>query len=348
MGTLSGLNNVLMFITNKCNLKCEYCYVCQGADVMSFDIAKKILDNIDDFTVVDFFGGEALLEIDLLEKIVDYAKEQNRHFVFQLYSNGTRFDERVRALLNKGVNIGVSFDGISSFDRTHNDELTQLILNNVKAIKKIRPGFGVKTAITPDNVDHIVDNVKFIYGEGINFISHFLLRENVWTPESIKLYEVRINELMEWYSENIKNVKLDHFDGFLMGGKRKTGCWAGCEGVAINFNGDLYPCQRFLTNGSPFVIGNIDTGITNKMFQRYDIRKFVGCPGCDTYDKCNNICIASQWENGAVFKPIPCVCELTRISYQAVEKLRPHYDFIYERAMSKMDTRDRFIRSHNH
>ena len=333
MKTLVGLQNILLFITNKCNLKCSYCYVCQGKDIMPFDVAKNAIDNIDNGTVVDFFGGEALLELPLLNQIVDYAKEQDRKLVFQLFSNGTRYDDEVKALIKKGVNIGISFDGVSMNDRTHNNELSELILNNAKNIKKDRPNLGVKVAITPQNIDQLVKNVQYIYSEGFNFISHFILRENVWDANSIDLYKKRINELMDWYIPNINNVKLDHFDGYLVGSKRRTGCWAGCDGVAINFNGDLYPCQRFLTNGSPFIIGTIDTGIVNKSFQKYDISKFVGCSTCSSFNKCNNVCIASQWENGVMFKPISCVCQITNITYDVVKKLEPYQEFIEDRLL---------------
>lgn len=333
MGTLSGLKTVLFFITNRCNLKCSYCYVCQGKDVMSFDVAKKAIDNMDDGTVVDFFGGEALLELPLLNQIVDYANEQKRHLIFQLFSNGTRYDEEVKNLLAKGVNIGISFDGVAMNDRTHSNELSELILKNAKAIKKDRRGLGVKVAITPQNVSRLVENVKYIYSEGFNFISHFILREDVWDEESMAIYRQQLDELMDWYLLNINEVKLDYFDGFLISNKRRTGCWAGYEGVAINFNGDLYPCQRFLTDGSPFVIGTVNEGITNKMFQRYDISNFVGCKSCPSFNKCNNVCIASQWENGAMFKPIPCVCDVTNISFDIISKLEPYRDFIEDRLL---------------
>ncbi|MDR3563306.1 MAG: radical SAM protein [Negativicutes bacterium] len=333
MRKLKGLKNVLLFITNRCNLKCSYCYVRQGGDVMPFAVARQVIDNIDDGTVVDFFGGEALLELPLLHAIVDYSIGQGRKLVFQLFSNGTRYDDEVRRLLAKGVNIGISFDGLAMEERTHDEELSKLILANAKALKKDRPGMGVKVAITPRNVSRLVENVKYLSAEGFNFISHFLLREDVWDQGAIASLKSQTEKLMDWYCLHINEVKLDHFDGYLLGGKRRTGCWAGCDGVAVGFGGELYPCQRFLTNGSPFVIGTVDSGITNRRFQRVDIAQMVGCSGCSIFKRCSNICIAAQWENGGLLKPIAGVCAVTKVLFDAAKKLETHRSFIEERLL---------------
>ena len=336
--SLSGLSNILLLITNRCNLHCDYCYVRQGTDVMSFEVAKEVIDNIDDGTVVDFFGGEALLEIELLNKIVDYAKEQNRKIVFQLFSNGTRYDEEVKALLAKGVNIGVSYDGTpyAQFYRTHNEDLSRSILENIIRMKKDIKGLGVKCSITPVNATTLTENCEYLYSKGLNFISHFLLREQgYWDEGSIRVLQRELhNYLMPWYLEHLEEVKLDYFDGLLIGKKRDTGCWAGREGVAIDFQGNLYPCQRFLTNGSKYVIGNIREGITDKTFMKYNISNFVGCKHCESFSKCTNVCIASQYEAGLMFKPIKEVCTVTNMLYEEIKVLEPYKDYIEERLLS--------------
>ena len=301
---------------------------------MPFPIAQSVIDNIDDGTVVDFFGGEALLEIELLNQIVDYANTNKRHIVFQLFSNGTRYDDEVKTLLAKGVNIGVSFDGYSNFTRTHNHALTAKIFENIKKMKRDIPHLGVKSSITPENMTELRENAKYMVENGFNFVSHFILREQgFWTPETIPILRTNIRHLLEWYIFNIEDVKLDYFDGMLVGNKRDTGCWAGREGVAVDCNGELYPCQRFLTNGSNFKIGTVESGITNNMFKRYNIANFVGCKKCTAFERCTNVCIAAQHEAGMMFCPIKEVCEVTKIVYEEVKVLEPYRPFIEDRLM---------------
>jgi uncharacterized protein len=200
-------------------------------------------------------------------------------------------------------------------------------------MKKDNPRLSIKTSITPQNVSRLVENVQYLNNLGFNKISHFILRENVWNEQDIHTYEEQMKLLVKYYDNHINDYILDYLDGFIIGQKRKFGCWAGRDGVAVNFNGDLYPCQRFLTNGSPYIIGNVNTGITNHMFQRYDIAKFVGCKKCESFNQCNNVCIASQWESGMLTMPIKCVCELTKISYKSIIPLLHHKEFINQRIL---------------
>ncbi|MDR3563495.1 MAG: radical SAM protein [Negativicutes bacterium] len=331
MRTLAGLKNVLLFITNQCNLKCEYCYVQQDSQVMDLSLALKVIDNIDDGTVIDFFGGEPTLEIDMLQSIVDYAKDNGRQIVFQLFTNGTRFDDKVKKLIESGVNPGVSFDGLGSDLRNHNEHTTFKILENIKKLQKISPNIGVKCAITPQTVHYLSDNVRYCVNLGLKKISHFVLREDVWDDTSLKVFQEQLQQLIPYYINNFDVVNLGYFNGLIIENKREASCWAGREGVAINFNGHLYPCQRFLTNGSPFIIGNVDHGITNTIFKRYKIANLVGCPNCEIVNRCNNMCIACQWEHGTMLKPIDSVCKLTKILFKEIEPLQAIKDKIEER-----------------
>jgi radical SAM protein with 4Fe4S-binding SPASM domain len=310
---------------------------------MPFEIAKKVIDNVADGTIVDMFGGEALLEINLLNRIVDYANAQGRRLAFQLFSNGSRYDDAVKELLRKGVSIGVSFDGLGQFARTHDDAMTQTVIRNIQAMKADYPWLGVKTAITPDSIDSMVDSVKYMNNLGMNFVSQFLLREDVWTPGSIKLYDKRIRELVDYFGSKLEegsDVWISYLAGHVIDNYRTTGCWAGSIGCAVSWTGDIYPCQRFLTKGSPFIIGNVDEGITDNRFRKYSIKNFIGCGSCNVADRCSNVCIASQWEHGSLCSPIKSVCELTKITYDAIEPLMKYKDRFNERFKERMRVKE--------
>ena len=329
--TLSGLNNVLLFLTDKCNLSCDYCYVRQGNSVMDVSLAKKVIDNVDDGTIIDFFGGEPTLFPELIREIVDYASENDRHLIFQLFSNGTLIGDEILALArSRRVNIGISFDGYGMLSRTHSEELAKVVLNNAVMLNR-EFGNGVKCAITPDNVGSLLESVQLLASSGVHRISHFILREDVWSADDIARYREQLKRLVRWYDINFDSNILDYLDSFVFGERRAAGCWAGREGVAVNFNGDLYPCQRFLTDGSKFVIGNVDTGVTNKSFCKYCLDDMVGCSACPVRGKCNNCCIASQYEHGSILQPIKCVCDLTRVTLEEVTVLSRHRSKIQKR-----------------
>ena len=132
---LSDKDVVLLFITERCNLTCDYCYVRQGTNVMPFEVAKKVIDQVSEGTIIDLFGGEPTLELDLLHRIVDYARSTGKRLPFQLYTNGSHYSDSLVALIRKGVNISISFDGLASEARTHSQEVTETIIGNIKLLK---------------------------------------------------------------------------------------------------------------------------------------------------------------------------------------------------------------------
>jgi uncharacterized protein len=324
----------MLFITDRCNFQCDYCYIKQGVHTLSFEVAKKVIDNIDDFTVVDMFGGEALLELDLLNRIVDYANSGGRKLIFQLFSNGSRWDSEVQALLDKGVSIGVSFDGLDQYRRTHDNKMSFKVQSNILQMREVYPWLGVKTCISPENVHRMMGNVIFMNSIGMPQVSQFILREDVWNKASIEVYREQFAREVQYFGEHLAagdDVWLSYPAGFVIDNPRTTGCWAGSTGCAVDWNGDIYPCQRFLTNRAPLVIGNVDTGITDRRFQRYTIDNFLKCERCDIRDRCSHLCIAAQWEAGSICSPITCVCELNHISYELAAPLKEFADVIQKR-----------------
>jgi len=323
MKTLSGLNNILLVITNKCNLSCEYCYMSNEPNYMDFNLTKKIIDNTDDNSNIEFFGGEPLLNADVVEQTLDYIKQQNRKLRSVIITNGTIFNDQVKRILtNHQCGIGISFDGINNFIRTHNKETDKLILQNIKDISDfLKRDIGVKISITPQNVHTLLDNVKWLYEEqNIKYLSHFLLRDDGWTPETVQTLREQLRLLIPYNKKHFNDgLRNDFLNIFIDQYKRSYGCWAGKHGVGIDYKGDIYPCQRFLTN-QQFKLGTVDTGIKNELFKYYDSKNFVGCQKCKIYDRCNDFCIASQLEtNGTMFLPINNVCDAVRACREEIE-----------------------------
>lgn len=130
----SGMSQSLTFIvTEDCNLRCKYCYITHKSSNkrMSFETAKKFIDYVlnenikyQDAVVLDFIGGEPLLEIELIDKICDYFKietyKKNNQWFWNyrinICTNGVNYsDDRIQKFLNKNygkVSLSITIDGI--------------------------------------------------------------------------------------------------------------------------------------------------------------------------------------------------------------------------------------------
>ena len=116
-----------LHVAHTCNLNCEYCFAGQGKyhgedAIMSYEVGKRALDFLVENSgtrknlEVDFFGGEPLVNFDVVKQLVAYArsieKEKNKHFRFTLTTNGVLLTDDVIDFLNKEMNnVVLSLDG---------------------------------------------------------------------------------------------------------------------------------------------------------------------------------------------------------------------------------------------
>ena len=314
-----------LHIAHDCNLACKYCFAEEGEyhgrrAMMSFEVGKKALDflvansgsrvNLE----VDFFGGEPLMNWDVVKQLVEYGRslEESNHkkFRFTLTTNGVLLNDEIMEYLNKEMsNVVLSLDGRKEVNdrmrpfRTGKGSYDLIVPKFQKlAESRNQSNYYVRGTFTRDNLDFSED-VKHFADLGFKQMSI----EPVVGPEEdpYSIREEDLPKIMEEYDklalEYIKREKegrgfnFFHFMIDLNQGpcvyKRLSGCGSGTEYLAVTPWGDFYPCHQFVGN-EEFLMGNVWDGV-----KRTDIRDEFIC--CNVYAKeiCRN-CFARLYCSG--------------------------------------------------
>lgn len=314
-----------LHIAHDCNLACRYCFAEEGEyhgrrALMSFEVGKKALDfliansgsrrNLE----VDFFGGEPLMNWQVVKDLVAYGRQQeklhDKKFRFTLTTNGVLLNQEVMDFCNREMgNVVLSIDGrkeVHDYMRPFRSGKGsyELVLPKFKefADSREQKNYYVRGTFTHHNLDFSKD-VLHLADLGFDQISV----EPVVAPEDedYALKPEDLSEILQEYdklaAEMVKRKKegkgftFFHYMLDLTGGpcvyKRLSGCGSGTEYLAVTPWGDLYPCHQFVGN-EKYLMGNVDEGIT-----RTDIvDEFKGC-NVYTKEKCRN-CFAKFYCSG--------------------------------------------------
>lgn len=330
-------------VTEKCNLGCPYCYVANKPTWMTTDIFDKGIFEMYDLMKrsgdhdyhVSFFGGEPLLNWELITHAVPYLKNDPKCKGINIISNLTMIDEeKAKYLKENGVGVSWSFDGMSSNDtrpllpilentNPETGELFDGIIELYKYKQHIITGLtnGCKVMIWPGNVKDMTENYEFLLDWGIEHPDFSLVRDDVWTADDIREYRKELIRLTDRYIQKLKEgvpssigflrlAILDTLFG-LVKGKRQHGCFAGTNGGVLMSSGEFYPCARFASKK----IMKMDENYNFKYYQdKFNPHNFDKCQPCDLKQVCNAGCTYSQITNDN--KPLDSICELFHITYE--------------------------------
>lgn len=341
---------ICLHVAHDCNMNCKYCFGSQGSfegcrELMSLDTGIAAIDyliknsgkrkNLE----VDFFGGEPLMNFDVVKEIIAYGRKvethNNKKIRFTITTNGILLDDEKISYINRNMeNVILSIDGRSEVNdkmrRTWNDKGTyDLIINNYKKfIKERNDGlYYVRGTFTRENLDFSED-VKHLIQEGFKNISVEPVVANDNEDYAIKIEDVstildEYEKLSDYYIHNAKNNQLFeffHFNIDLEQGpcviKRISGCGAGTEYMAIAPNGDLYPCHQFVGDND-FRIGSVyDTHYSNRLFDVFNdmhIYNKEKCLNCWAKFYCSGGCHANAYHiNKNMLEPYEIGCEMEK------------------------------------
>ncbi len=336
-------------ICHDCNFRCRYCFADEGAyhqhrESMSLETAKAAVDfllkNSGNRKVLemDFFGGEPLMNFDVLKKTVQYAKEEGaklgKKFLFTTTTNALLLNDEVIRFFNEEMeNVVLSLDGRKevhdAIRKTVNGKGTfDLIIDKIKNFISLRgdKSYYVRGTFTAKNLDFSKD-VLFIADQGVDSISMepvvtdipdlAIGKEHI--PAIEKEYETLCEEYLKRHA-NGEGFNFFHFNVDLEGGpclsKKVSACGAGNEYFSVTPNGDLYPCHQF-AGDKDFRMGSVFEGIT-----RADLReKFKNsclftrkkCEDCFAKYICSGGCSANNYHfNGDIDDPYETTCAMMK------------------------------------
>ena len=314
-----------LHIAHDCNLACRYCFAEEGEyhgrrELMSFEVGKQALDfliansghrrNLE----VDFFGGEPLMNWQVVKDLVAYGREKekihDKNFRFTLTTNGVLLNDEVMEFANKEMgNVVLSIDGRKDVHdhmrpfRNGKGSYDLIVPKFQKfAESRHQDKYYVRGTFTHYNLDFSED-VLHLADLGFQQISvepvvaedseAYALREED-LPKLFEEYDRLAAEMVKRKKEG-RDFNFFHFMIDLEGGpcvaKRLSGCGSGTEYLAVTPWGDLYPCHQFVGNDE-FLMGNVWDGVT-----RTDIQDEFKC--CNVYakEKCRN-CFARFYCSG--------------------------------------------------
>lgn len=359
---LSGFNPnchikaMCLHVSHDCNLRCAYCFASQGdfhGDRMMMDLetGKKALDFLLENSgnrynlEVDFFGGEPMMNFDVVKQLVDYGrereKEYNKHFRFTMTTNGVLLnDENIEYLNREMANVVLSLDGRKEI----NDPMRPTVNGKgsfdtiVPKFQRLIAGRGdkdyyIRGTFTNHNLDFSKD-VMLYHDLGFQKTS---MEPVVTDPnEEYAIRKEHLDQILQEYeklSEEYLRIRKDdpdflffHYMIDLSGGpcayKKSIGCGAGSEYVAVTPTGEIYPCHQFVGE-EDFLLGNVNDGIVNKglqkQFHEADVFHKDACTECWAKYFCSGGCHANAFHNnGTIYEPFDVGCQMERKRLECV------------------------------
>jgi uncharacterized protein len=321
-----------LHVAHACNLNCEYCFASQGRyqgerALMSYEVGVRAIDFLIENAGphrtldIDFFGGEPLMNWDVVKRLVAYARgreeESGKRFRFTLTTNGLLVDDDVIEFSNREMhNVVMSLDGRREVhDRLRRDYAGQgsydRIVPKFQKFAKSRgkKSYYVRGTFTHENTDFLND-ILHIADLGFTEIS---MEPVVSAPgDKSALTEADMPVLFEQYEQLAKEMlrreregrgfTFYHYMIDLTHGpcliKRLTGCGAGTEYFAVTPQGDLFPCHQFASDPS-MKVGNVWDGVTNQdvtsEFAKCNIYARSECQDCWAKLYCSGGCAANAY-----------------------------------------------------
>ncbi|MBO5272324.1 MAG: radical SAM peptide maturase, CXXX-repeat target family [Muribaculaceae bacterium] len=355
---------ITFIVTKDCQLACKYCYLVgkNPNERMSWETAKKaidyILDHEDDLiytqdaVVLDFIGGEPLLEIDLIDKICDYFKLElfrRNHRWFNSYrfgfaTNGLNYHtQKVQEFIKKNrthLSIVITIDGNKIlhdtnrvYKNTEKGSYDDVLRNIPLWLKQFEDG-ATKVTISTENIDYINESVLHLFNIGIHDVNINCVFENVWNEGDDIRLEKQLIQLADIIIDNelYTNNRCSFFWEEL--GKPldcilENGNWCGAgRMLSIDAAGNFYPCTRFaqysLRDKKAWIIGNIHDGI-----DKNKLRPFLALDRCtQSTQECIDCDVASgcAWcqgenydaaETPTVYQRSTAICKMHKARVRA-------------------------------
>lgn len=346
----SPVKAMCLNVAHDCNLRCEYCFAAKGdfgcgRKLMPLEVGKKAIDFLIEKSAgrrnleMDFFGGEPLMNWDVVKELVLYAREQeklhNKNFRFTITTNGLLLtDDKIDFINREMSNCVLSLDGRKEV----NDRLRvrvdgtgcydQIVPKYQKLVaERGDKDYYARGTFTKYNLD-FTEDVLHMADLGFDQVSVEPVVSDEKLDYSIKAgdlprvceeYEKLANALIQRRKEG-KGFNFFHFMIDLNQGpcaiKRLRGCGCGNEYVAVTPEGDIFPCHQFVGDDQ-WKMGNVLDGTFNlpmkERFAKANVYSKPECRDCWAKFYCSGGCNANNWQyEGDILKSHTISCELEK------------------------------------
>ena len=337
--------NYIIHLTQRCNLRCKYCYENKKEKEINFENIQQLIDNEikakREYVVLSFYGGEPLLRKDLIYKTIDYIKNKKgkTKFYFGMTTNGTLMDEQFIKYIeeNNFLDIAYSFDGTEETQNlnrvtVNGKETFDIVDSNAKKLLKYHKNVVAMVVVTRNNINMLEKNIEYLIGIGFKKFNLLFDYLQDWQDEDLKVIKEQYTKVAKIYYRQI--FKEEDIDIFVFDEKIRSyikqdyncneDCKLGMKSINIGVDGNFYPCMQFVGD-ERYIIGNCEHGIDftarKKLIEQSGIENEI-CKECSLNKRCKHTCACKNYLiTNNINELSPIVCEFERIIIEIADKV---------------------------
>ncbi len=352
---------VTFVVTDDCNLRCKYCYIThkKSDNKMDLDTAKKFIDRLletdemqyTEAVILEFIGGEPLIEVELIDQIADYFKlrafELNHdwywNYRISICTNGVNYSsDEVQNFIKKNSNklsITISIDG-----NKEKHDMQRVFLDGTGSFDKINESIDLwmsqfrpttKVTFASDDLPLLYDSILSLWNRGIKEVSANVVFEDVWKDGDDLILEEQLKKLADYVIDNNlhdKGYYCSFFDESIGNPYSDedmdlTYCGAG-KMIALSPTGNIYPCIRYygysLNNHEEWAVGDIENGIDMEKVRPFvlstnRLQSDSECLNCDIATGCG-FCQGFNYDEAPIptnFYRVKYICNMHKARVRA-------------------------------
>ena len=330
--------SVDLMLTERCNLRCSFCYIKKKEFVNSEEIKRNLKfvnwfvkqfresENFEKYPQnrilsINLYGGEPCVAWDSVKELVEWRKSiSDVNIQLAIITNMSLMDEeKINYCIANRVGIHPSIDGCKEaedmFRKTADGNIvSDDVFKNAKILLSKLPGRSCRSTICPETAPFIFKSVKFLCEDiGFKTVNQILAEGCKWDDESLEIIKEQTVKITDWWIEKMregKHYSLYYIRNMLMGiwmpMRMRKLCSSGVGRCAIDTTGNIYPCHRFCNESTPkeYLLGNVDTGINNfeiqEKLKNFDMAEFHKdkCSKCIAVNSCHALCIHEMMNQG--------------------------------------------------
>jgi uncharacterized protein len=343
--------NLSLVLNHACNLRCRYCYSGRKFErAMPFELAKRAVDfgferSPNGHLTLGFFGGEPMLEVELMAAIASYAvAEAGRRAMsvrFSLSTNGTLVDDvRIQFLKDFSVHVQVSVDGVANAQdlvRPFAGGGGSFFQVDANLRRLIGEGLvhQLVAVLTPATVGGLGEGFQYLASLGVPEIYFAPDFSGDWTDAACACLEKQVHLVTDAYAELFRRGVLRRVDPLygkivthlIRGQQNPRRCGFGEDDLAVSPRGNIYPCDRMVRDDEnmTFQLGDLSTGIDEvQSRQLQELRRSCDseCAACELAPRCSTWCGCAQFETtGSLGQISPLFCWLERLFIAEADRL---------------------------
>ena len=332
--------HLTLHLTDRCNLACRYCYQRHGTKRMSFETAMTAIEECtrgEENCGIIFFGGEPLLQTDLIFRIIDACERAApQRYHYKVTTNGTLltpdFLERAAAVR---LHTAVSCDGTPEVHDRHRttesgEGSSAQVVPNLRAVLARQPSAPVMMTVNPDTAAELPDSVRFLRAQGASYLISSVNFQADWSDRAWRQLKKAYKTLGDWYLDAYRKEEKFYFAAFdkriasRIWPGRGTSCQLGRRQISVAPDGTYYPCVQFVGHAD-YALGRTGQGLDAArrtcIYDRNEAAK-PDCAGCALLGRCNNACGCLNYSTTGSLDKVPgFYCEHERFLIPFVDKL---------------------------